>query len=85
MSFLSTYLSSTLRLGHAYAMLGLTGDGLPLLEDAVQQATARKQVAILAQMMLRLGDGKLRVGLVDEAASIAARALELESEAGRSG
>ena len=67
-------------LGHAYAMLGRTGDGLPLLENAVQQATARKQVAILAQMMLRLGDGKLRVGLVDEAASIGARALELSQK-----
>ncbi len=64
-------------LGHAYAMLGRTDEALPLLEEAVQQATGRKQVAILAQMMLRLGDGKLRVGLVDEAASIGARALDL--------
>lgn len=64
-------------LGHAYAMLGRTHDALPLLEGAVEQATARQQVAILGQMMLRLGDAKLRVGLLDDAASIGARALEL--------
>jgi len=37
------------------------------------------------QMMLRLGDGKLRAGLVDEAASIGARASRSLPETGRPG
>ena len=72
-------------LGHAYAMLGRMDDALPLLEHAVEQATARKQVAILAQMLLRLGDAKLRMRLMDEAASIGAQALELCRRQGEQG
>jgi tetratricopeptide (TPR) repeat protein len=72
-------------LGHAYAMLGRSDEALPLLEGAVEQASGRKQVAILAQIMLRLGDGKLRVGLVDEAAAMGARALDLCQRQGDEG
>jgi tetratricopeptide (TPR) repeat protein len=64
-------------LGLAYAMSGRVAEGLVLVEQAVEQAEARRQVALLAWTLLRLGEVRLLADQPSAAAEAASRALAL--------
>jgi tetratricopeptide (TPR) repeat protein len=70
-----TLASTTVALGEAYALAGRVADGLPLLEQVVAD-DVRRGVAHPSCAM-RLGEGYLRAGRLDEAHTRATCALEL--------
>ncbi len=67
-------------LGLAYAMGGRVPEGLALAEQAVEQAEARRQVALLAWTLLRLGEVRLLAQHTEPAGDAASRALALFRE-----
>jgi tetratricopeptide (TPR) repeat protein len=67
-------------LGLAYAMGGRVPEGLVLVEQAVEQAESRRQVALLAWTLLRLGEVRLLADQASAAADAASRALALFRE-----
>jgi tetratricopeptide (TPR) repeat protein len=69
----------------AYTMVGRLSTALPLLEQAVTQATARHLLMSQPQAMLALGEAKLRAGHVSDAEGLAMQALALEQRHGAQG
>ncbi len=67
-------------LGLAYAMGGRVAEGLALAKQAVERAEARRQIALLAWTLLRLGEVKLFADQTSAAAETASRALALFRE-----
>jgi tetratricopeptide (TPR) repeat protein len=67
-------------LGLAYAMGGRVPEGLVLVEQAVERTESRRQVALLAWTLLRLGEVRLLAGQHSAAAEAASRALDLFRE-----
>src|SRR5262245_22500867 len=67
-------------LGLAYAMNGRITEGLVLAEQAVEQTESRRQTALLAWTLLRLGEVRLLAGQLPAAAEAASRALGLFRE-----
>jgi DNA-binding SARP family transcriptional activator len=70
-----TLASTTVALGEAYALAGRLADGLPLLEQVV--ADDMRRGVTHPSCMIRLGEGHLRAGRLDEAHTGAACALDL--------
>ena len=64
-------------LGLAYAQSGRLADGLPLLEQAVEQSAAMQLVYLHSVWLIHLSEGHRLAGRLDEAAHGAIRALEL--------
>jgi tetratricopeptide (TPR) repeat protein len=64
-------------LGLAYAQSGRLAEGLPLLEQAVEQNAAMQIVSHHALWLIHLSEGHRLAGRLDEAAHGAIRALEL--------
>jgi tetratricopeptide (TPR) repeat protein len=64
-------------LGNAHVLSGRAAEGLPLLTQALEQASAMKMVTGHSALVARLGDGYLLADRLPEALSLAARALEL--------
>ncbi len=64
-------------LGAAYASAGRLADALPLLEQAVDQHAAIGLVGVHSLFVMLQGEAVLKAGRLDEAAALAARALEL--------
>jgi len=62
-------------LGLAYVLSGRTSEGLSLLEDAVERLESFKQITPYPLSLINLGEGYLRVGRLDEAFSVARRAV----------
>jgi len=67
-------------LGSAYALAGRSSEGLPLLEEAVDQATSMSLRATQGLMMTRLAEGYLLAGKWQGAQRLAPRALALSAE-----
>jgi tetratricopeptide (TPR) repeat protein len=67
-------------LGAAYARLGRVGEGLPLLESAVERAVALKLQANHSHRLTRLAEAHLEAGQVERAFPLAAHALDLAQE-----
>ena len=69
----------TLALGHALALFGRITEALPLLEQAVEQATAKGQTGSfpLSLHVAVLSETYLLAGRVEDAIPLAQRALEL--------
>jgi tetratricopeptide (TPR) repeat protein len=63
-------------LGAAYTQAGQVAEALPLLEQAVQQATTIRQTG-QSLRVARLGKATLQAGRLEEAQSLAQQALEL--------
>jgi class 3 adenylate cyclase/tetratricopeptide (TPR) repeat protein len=68
------------RLGLAYVMAGRLDDGLPLLEESVEQAEAMGWRADASSLAVRLAEGYLAASDVDRARRVADRALSLAVE-----
>jgi tetratricopeptide (TPR) repeat protein len=64
-------------LGLAYAQSGRLAEGLPLLEQAVEQSAAMQIVLLHTLWLIHLSEGHRLAGRLDEAAHGALRALEL--------
>ena len=64
-------------LGLAYAQAGRLAEGLPLLEQAVEQSAAMQLVYLHSLWLIHLSEGHRLAGRLDEAAHGAMRALEL--------
>src|SRR5262249_24998174 len=67
-------------LGHAYALAGRVAEALPLLEQAVERAPARKRGVDLAYCVAALSEGYLLAGRRAAAVPPAQRAVELSQE-----
>ena len=67
-------------LGAAYTLAGRVADAVPLLTQAMEQATAMETVAIQALCRLSLGEAQLLAGRLEEAHALAERALALARE-----
>src|SRR5215472_7066228 len=65
---------SAVPLGIAYVLSGRTSEGLSLLEDAVERLESQ-QITLYLLTLIYLGQGYLRVGRLDEALSVASRAV----------
>src|SRR5262249_9344626 len=73
-------------LGYAYALIGRVADGLPLLEDAVEQVTRTGGLFSQSLLLGWFGEAYLLAGRIDDALATASRALDLcraRSEQGR--
>jgi tetratricopeptide (TPR) repeat protein len=68
------------RVGAAYALAGRVADGLPLLEQSVEQAASMGWRADDSALAARLSEAYLGAGRVQDAAALAARALDLAVE-----
>jgi tetratricopeptide (TPR) repeat protein len=68
------------RLGYAYALSGRVTEGLPLLEQAVEQAAAMRIMATYSRMSVLLSEAYLLAGRVGEAMELAWRALEFSRD-----
>jgi tetratricopeptide (TPR) repeat protein len=66
--------------GAAYALAGRVADGLPLLEQSVEQAASMGWRADASALAARLGEAYLAAGRAEDAAELAARALHLALE-----
>jgi len=66
--------------GAAYALAGRVADGLPLLEQSVEQAASLGWRADASALAARLSEAYLGAGRVQDAAALAARALDLAVE-----
>jgi tetratricopeptide (TPR) repeat protein len=67
-------------LGGAYAMGGRVAEGLPLLEQAVEQAAAMRFMVHHASRVAMLSEGVLKAGRRADAAALATHALALARE-----
>jgi tetratricopeptide (TPR) repeat protein len=67
-------------LGAAYTLGGRVAEAVPLLTQAVEQATARETVAYQALCHLSLGEAHLLAGRLEEAQALVERALALARE-----
>jgi class 3 adenylate cyclase/tetratricopeptide (TPR) repeat protein len=67
-------------LGFAYTLAGRRDEGLPLLEEAIQRASAMKTRARHILPLAWLSQAYLTVGRLDRAAEVAVGALELARE-----
>src|SRR5262252_1343849 len=65
---------SAVPLGIAYVLSGRTSEGLSLLEDAVERLESQ-QITLYLLTLIYLGQSYLRVGRLDEALSVASRAV----------
>jgi tetratricopeptide (TPR) repeat protein len=63
-------------LGHAYALAGRPTQGLPLLEQAVEEGMSMGLISHLAIPLMDLGETYLLHGRLEEAGDVAARLLE---------
>jgi tetratricopeptide (TPR) repeat protein len=72
-------------LGAAYALVGRIPEALPLLEQAVVQATTTGRVSHLSFWTVQLGAGYLLAGHLEDALLSAQRALTLASTHGERG
>jgi tetratricopeptide (TPR) repeat protein/energy-coupling factor transporter ATP-binding protein EcfA2 len=73
-------------LGYAYALVGRVADGLPLLDDAVEQVTRTGGLFSQSLLLGWFGEAYLLAGRIDDALATASRALDLcraRSERGR--
>src|SRR5215471_17866501 len=61
-------------LGLAYVLSGRTSEGLSLLEDTVERLESQ-QITLYLLTLIYLGQGYLQVGRLDEALSVASRAV----------
>jgi tetratricopeptide (TPR) repeat protein len=64
-------------LGAAYTLAGCIANAMPLLTQAMEQATARKMVVYQALCSLSLGEVQVLAGRLDEAHTLAERTLAL--------
>ncbi|MGH8068267.1 MAG: AAA family ATPase [Candidatus Entotheonellia bacterium] len=62
-------------LGAAYALAGRVADAVPLLTQAIEQATAMKMVVFQVSCRLSLGEAQMLAGRLEEAHSLAEQAL----------
>jgi len=67
----------TSAVGFAYAMAGRVAEALPLLERAAQEEVTRQQVINHAPVILRLAEAYLLADRTGDAATAAARGLDL--------
>ena len=67
-------------LGAAYTLCGRVADAVPLLTQAMEQATATETVDFQALCRLSLGEAQLLAGRLEEAQTLAERALALARE-----
>ena len=67
-------------LGAAYTMGGRVADAVPLLTQAMEQATARETVGYQTLCSLPLGEAHLLAGRLEEAHAVAERTLALARE-----
>jgi DNA-binding NtrC family response regulator/tetratricopeptide (TPR) repeat protein len=67
-------------LGHAYALGGRLTDGLPLLEQAIEQQISMGRMASHSARLTSLGEAYLIAGRTTEAATVAGRSLTLARE-----
>jgi len=67
-------------LGAAYAHTDRVGEGLPLLEEAVERATAMKFKANQSLRLARLAEAHILAGRAESAFPLAAQALDLAQE-----
>jgi tetratricopeptide (TPR) repeat protein len=67
--------SMAAHLGEAYTLAGRVADAVPLLTQAVEQATALEMVAHQSLCGLPLGEAQLLAGRLEEAHAVAERAL----------
>ena len=67
-------------LGAAYTLGGRIADAVPLLTQAMEQATATARVDLQALCRLPLGEAHLRAGRLEEAHALAERTLALARE-----
>jgi tetratricopeptide (TPR) repeat protein len=67
-------------LGSAYAQAGRLSEGLPLLEQAVEQHAAMRRTAGHAIRLTSLGEAYLLAGRTGEAARLAERAAQLAEQ-----
>lgn len=72
-------------LGLAYTMIGRAGEGLPLLEQAVEAALERKQIVNRAPLVIQLAEAYLLAGRLEDARLRAAEGLELARRHGERG
>jgi DNA-binding NtrC family response regulator/tetratricopeptide (TPR) repeat protein len=68
------------RLGYAYALGGRLTEGLPLLEQAIEQEVSMGRMASHAARLAALGEAYLIAERGEEAAAVAGRALALARE-----
>lgn len=73
------------QLGWARVLAGDVADGLPLLEQAVEQALAMKLMVFTSLWVIWLGEACLLAGRVEDAMRHAARAVQLAREHGERG
>ena len=71
--------------GLAYVMTGRAAEGLPLIEDAVDEALVRKQISNRAPLVVQLAEAYLLAGRLDDARQRAADGLELARRHGQRG
>jgi tetratricopeptide (TPR) repeat protein len=67
----------TMDLGTAYALSGRIAEALPLLEQAVKQATSIQHLAYPTLLVTHLSETYLLVGRLEEARQLAGQALDL--------
>ena len=67
-------------LGAAYALSGRIAEALPLLEQAVEQATSMQLLAYHTPLVAHLSEAYLLAGRLEEARQLAGQALELSRE-----
>jgi tetratricopeptide (TPR) repeat protein len=82
-----TYVSLLLSgsLGHAYALLGRTAEGLPLLEHALSGLEAMRFRVGESGFLLLLGEACVLAGRLADALDVAGRALTLACDRGQRG
>jgi tetratricopeptide (TPR) repeat protein len=68
------------RLGSAYANFGRTSEGLVYLEQGVENSAAVGRVAFLSLNLVWLGEGYLLSGRVEDAKTVAQRAVKASEE-----
>jgi tetratricopeptide (TPR) repeat protein len=64
-------------LGYVYALIGRVADGLPLLEDAVEQVTRTGGLFSQSLLLGWFGEAYLLAGRIDEALTTATKAIDL--------
>jgi class 3 adenylate cyclase/tetratricopeptide (TPR) repeat protein len=70
----------TMDLGTAYALSGRIAEALPLLDQAVKQATSMQHLAYPTLLVTHLSEAYLLVGRLEEACQLAGQALDLSRE-----
>jgi tetratricopeptide (TPR) repeat protein len=68
------------RLGAAYTLAGRVAEGLPLLEQSVEQAASMGWKADASSLAAKLSEAYLEAGRAQDASALAARALDLAVE-----